>query len=63
MSDIFSKLGVIIASIVVLLIIGPLLSIWAWNTLFGSLHIIPYTFETWAAAMLFFGVVKFKGSK
>jgi hypothetical protein len=31
--------------------IGPLLTIWAANTLFPALA-IPYTFETWCAVVL-----------
>jgi hypothetical protein len=35
--------------------VGPLLSIWALNTLFPALA-IPYTLETWAAMALVGGV-------
>ena len=45
--------------IVVIIIVGPLLSIWALNTLFPVLA-IPYTFETWLAVMLVGGM--FRGS-
>ena len=37
--------------IVAIIIVGPLLSIWALNTLFPVLA-IPYTLETWAAVIL-----------
>ena len=37
--------------IVVLVAIGPLLTIWAANTLFPVLA-IPYNFETWCAVVL-----------
>jgi hypothetical protein len=37
--------------IVIVIIVGPLLSIWALNTLFPVLA-IPYTIETWAAVIL-----------
>jgi len=37
--------------IIVLVAIGPLLTIWAANTLFPALA-IPYTFETWCAVIL-----------
>lgn len=37
--------------IIVLVAIGPLLTIWAANTLFPALA-IPYTFETWCAVVL-----------
>ena len=41
--------------IVIIVIVGPLLSIWALNTLFPALA-IPYTLETWAAMALVGGV-------
>lgn len=34
------------------IIFGPLALIWALNTLFPAL-LIPYTFETWLAAVVF----------
>lgn len=37
--------------IVVLLAVGPLLTIWALNTLFPVLA-IPYTFWTWLAVII-----------
>ena len=45
--------------VVIVLIVGPLLSIWALNTLFPVLA-IPYTIQTWAAMLLFGGM--FRGS-
>ena len=45
--------------IVIIVIFGPLLSIWSLNTLFPVLA-IPYTFETWAAVALFGSM--FRGS-
>ena len=41
--------------IVAIVVAGPLLSIWALNTLFPVLA-IPYTLETWAAMGLIGGV-------
>lgn len=41
-----------IAVVVLLIVFGPLLSIWALNTLFPALA-IPYTFWTWLAMVLF----------
>jgi hypothetical protein len=43
--------------IVAIIVLGPIASIWALNTLFPSLA-IPYTFETWLAALLLGGVFK-----
>ncbi len=45
--------------IVAIIIVGPLLSIWALNTLFPVLA-IPYAFDTWLAVALFGGM--FRGS-
>lgn len=45
--------------IVIVIIAGPLLSIWALNTLFPALA-IPYTIQTWAAICLVGGL--FRGS-
>jgi hypothetical protein len=41
--------------LVAVIAVGPLLSIWALNTLFPALA-IPYTLETWAAMALVGGV-------
>jgi len=44
-----------LALLVAVIVVGPLLSIWALNTLFPVLA-IPYTLETWAAMALVGGV-------
>jgi hypothetical protein len=44
-----------LALLVAVIAVGPLLSIWALNTLFPALA-IPYTLETWAAMALVGGV-------
>ena len=46
----------LIAIVVILVVIGPFLTIWAVNTLFPVLA-IPYTMETWAAMILLGGVL------
>ena len=46
------KVIVIIALVIFLLAIGPFLVIWSWNVLFGSVLMIAYTLETWAATVL-----------
>ena len=48
-----------LALLVAVIVVGPLLSIWALNTLFPVLA-IPYTIQTWAAMLLFGGM--FSGS-
>jgi 4-hydroxybenzoate polyprenyltransferase len=48
-------LSVALAAIVVL--VAPMLTLWALNTLFPSLA-IPITFETWTAVIILLGVGK-----
>lgn len=43
--------------VIVLIIVGPLLTIWALNTLFPALA-IPFTFWTWLAVVILGGVTK-----
>jgi hypothetical protein len=43
--------------VVIIVIFGPLLSIWSLNTLFPVLA-IPYTLETWAAILLVSGLFR-----
>lgn len=43
--------------IVALIVLGPLLTIWALNTLFPVLY-IPYNFYTWIAALILGGLFK-----
>lgn len=50
MSDVF-KLIVAIAFIAFMIIIGPLATIWAVNTLFPALA-IAYSLETWFAVVV-----------
>jgi hypothetical protein len=50
MSDLIKLFGLILL-IVLVVVIGPLLTIWALNTLFPVLA-IPYTFLTWLAVVL-----------
>lgn len=56
------KLTIVILLIVGLLILGPLLTIWALNTLFPALA-IPYTLQTWAATVILGGLFTAKVSK
>ena len=46
-----------LALLVAVIVVGPLLSIWALNTLFPVLA-IPYTLETWAAMALVGGLFR-----
>lgn len=47
----------VLIMVIGLVILGPLLILWALNTLFPALG-IPYTFWTWAAAGILAGVFK-----
>lgn len=40
-----------IVVVAVAFIVGPVLMLWAVNTLFPQLH-IPYTWDTWGAAFI-----------
>jgi hypothetical protein len=53
MIDLFKGFGILtVAAIVIgLLILGPLATIWAVNTLFPALT-IAYSFETWVAVVV-----------
>jgi hypothetical protein len=53
MSDVLKIAGLVLL-VVLIIAIGPLLTIWALNTLFPVLT-IPYTFWTWLA-VIFLGV-------
>lgn len=48
----FIKFAVAVVLAVVLLAAGPWLVIWAWNTLFGTVHMINFNFWTWLAVIL-----------
>ena len=52
-----SKLILFGALLVAIIVLGPLFTIWALNTLFPVLA-IPYTFETWAATIILGSVFK-----
>jgi hypothetical protein len=43
--------------VVLLIVFGPIATIWALNTLFPVLA-IPYTFETWCAAVILGSVIQ-----
>ena len=56
MSDVI-KFVLLIALIVFLIVVGPLLTIWALNTLFPVLA-IPYTVWTWLAVIFLGGFLR-----
>ena len=51
------KYVLLLLLVVALVILGPILTIWALNTLFPVLA-IPYAIETWAAVVVLGGVFK-----
>jgi hypothetical protein len=56
MSDLI-KIVLLIALIVFLIVVGPLLTIWALNTLFPVLA-IQYTWQTWLAVIFVGGFLR-----
>ena len=56
---IMKAIGVLllVAFVIALIILGPLATIWALNTLFPSLA-IPFTFWTWLAVVVLGGLFK-----
>ena len=52
-----TSIATLVVLAIVLLILGPILAIWSLNTLFPALA-IPYTLETWVAAVILAGVFK-----
>jgi hypothetical protein len=61
MSD-FIKIVLIIALVAVIIIFGPLITIWSLNTLFPVLA-IPSNMYTWFATLWIFGFFAMKGKK
>lgn len=51
------KLFAFLGLIVLVVVFGPLASIWSLNTLFPALA-IPYTFDTWAAVILLSAAIR-----
>ena len=52
-----TKVILAIAFLIFLVVIGPIITIWALNILFPSLA-IPFTWETWLAVVIIGGVLK-----
>jgi hypothetical protein len=60
-----SKLTLMLILVFLVVIVGPLLTIWSLNTLFPVLA-IPYSIETWLATVIVAGIfrgdgISFKG--
>ena len=56
MSNNFSTL-IAVLILILIIVLGPIATIWALNTLFPALA-IPYTFDTWCAAVVLGSVVQ-----
>ena len=55
-----SKVSLFLILVVLLVVVGPLLTIWALNTLFPVLA-IPYSVETWFATVIIGGIIRGDG--
>jgi hypothetical protein len=51
-----SKVFVLVAFVILLIVLAPIATIWSLNTLFPTLA-IPFTFDTWMASLVLGGVV------
>lgn len=52
-----SKVSLLLIFFLLIIIVGPILTIWSLNTLFPVLA-IPYSIETWCAAGIIAGVIR-----
>jgi hypothetical protein len=50
----FKSLGIfaVVVLLIIAIVLGPWVVIWAWNTLFGAAYLIPYTIWTWLAVLV-----------
>ena len=55
-----NKMNLLLVLMIALIILGPIATIWSLNTLFPVLA-IPYTFETWVAAVVVAGIIRGDG--
>lgn len=55
-----SKVTLVLIFVIVVVIFGPLLTIWSLNTLFPVLA-IPYSIETWLATAVIAGIIRGDG--
>jgi hypothetical protein len=56
------KIVLVIALLAVIVIFGPMITIWSLNTLFPVLD-IPMNIATWLATLWIFGFFAMKGNK
>jgi hypothetical protein len=55
-----NKMNLLLVLILVVVFLGPLVTIWSLNTLFPVLA-IPYTVETWLATAVIAGIIRGDG--
>ena len=55
-----SKVSLLLILLFVVVLLGPLLTIWSLNTLFPVLA-IPYSIETWLATAIIAGIIRGDG--
>ena len=60
-----NKMNLLLVLIIIVVFLGPLVTIWSLNTLFPVLA-IPYSIETWLATVVIAGIfrgdgISFKG--
>ena len=55
-----SKVTLVLIFVIVVVLLGPLLTIWSLNTLFPVLA-IPYSIETWLATAVIAGIIRGDG--
>jgi len=55
-----SKVTLLLIFVIVLVLVGPLLTIWSLNTLFPVLA-IPYSAETWFATAIVVSIIRGDG--
>ncbi len=62
MEDSAAMLGAILGTLLIVAI-APLIYMWAWNQLFGSLLTIEYTFWNWLATFALTGILTYRKAK
>lgn len=55
--------AVVFLLLLILAIVMPFAYIWAWNTLFGSILLIPTNFYTWLATLILSGMLTIRKAK
>lgn len=51
MKTVFAILS-IVAFVIFVIVVGPLLTLWSWNQLFGQAHPLDYSLMNWLAVVI-----------